>query len=101
MCFIVDPPESISITPNKQNFYPNESITCTSSANPSPVYEWRNASGRLLTRGAILKLTEDMVGQQTVKCIAANTIKGVRQEREQDFTIIILSKLDVLFNLLH
>ena len=81
-------PTNISISPDIRAMSAvtvGQVVTCSALAKPPPLFYWH--VDRDMYRGAVLRITNAMIGKRRLQCVAANMIQSQ----------IVTSSSDVLF----
>jgi len=69
----IDPPYSISLSPDRGSYQPGDTISCSAMAKPSAQYVWIDTnSTEVVSESSTLTIIESMLGYQTFLCRAYN-----------------------------
>ena len=71
---IADPVTNVKYVPNKKVFKVGDTVNCTADGYPLPRFTWlavRSPGGREV-RSNVLKITENMIGDNEWKCTATS-----------------------------
>jgi hypothetical protein len=75
--FVYWGPRNMDATPQKPNYVPGDTLTCTADAWAPATFMWQNLRTNQITQGATVRIDEAWVGfNQSLRCEARNEIEG-------------------------
>ena len=105
LSFFIDTPQNVRIDNDKEIHHVGEEIQCLAEALPAASFLWRNDScpvnttnpedeicGQIIADDAILTITEELMGYNSVKCVAYNEIRGEIKEKYLPIDLMVTGK---------